>query len=284
MFSTLTLLVALVGHAALWIGCVNRLHAIGLRKLVKEAFTNVCFAVLFAVPLIVAWRWWSRGASLAGMVGTDSPLAIYLAACVPVAAFVGASRLWHLVGGERRGVVSQHSLRWVDFGADGGRDRLVSPGVARVISRLPGNQLLRLAVEEKTLRIPNLPSGLEGLKIAHLSDLHMSGRIHADYYAQTVDIANEWRPDIVALTGDLVENIASLESIELILGRLEARCGVYFVLGNHDAHGDSDELRRRLVDCGHVDVGGRWLDREVNGAKLRLAGNELPWFRPAADL
>ena len=43
-------------------------------------------------------------------------------------------------------------------------------------------------------------------------------------------------------------------------------------------------MRRVLDECGLVYLGGRWKVVEVRGQPVLLAGNELPWFKPAADL
>ena len=40
----------------------------------------------------------------------------------------------------------------------------------------------------------------------------------------------------------------------------------------------------QLTAAGLVDLGGRWLEVDMRGQRVVLAGNELPWFRPAADL
>jgi predicted MPP superfamily phosphohydrolase len=43
-------------------------------------------------------------------------------------------------------------------------------------------------------------------------------------------------------------------------------------------------LRREIVRHGLVDLGGRYETREIRNALVLLAGNELPWFAPAADM
>ena len=45
-----------------------------------------------------------------------------------------------------------------------------------------------------------------------------------------------------------------------------------------------DRLRGTLADHGLIDLGGRWVQTEVNGEPIILAGNELPWIAPAADM
>ncbi len=47
---------------------------------------------------------------------------------------------------------------------------------------------------------------------------------------------------------------------------------------------DGDRLRGVLRDQGLVDLGGRWIEVEVRGRPIVLAGNELPWLAPAADM
>jgi predicted MPP superfamily phosphohydrolase len=57
------------------------------------------------------------------------------------------------------------------------------------------------------------------------------------------------------------------------------------VLGNHDLYTyDVPHLRKLLAGSGVVDVGGCWKRLELKGAEIVVAGNELPWFEPAADM
>ena len=119
----------------------------------------------------------------------------------------------------------------------------------------------------------------------HLSDLHFTGRVGKAFFQEVVDLTNELEPDLVAITGDLVDTNACIDWMPDTLGQLTARHGVYFVLGNHDLTG------RHARGCG-----GRWSTRawstwaaagcesRSNGAPIVLAGNELPWFPPAADM
>jgi uncharacterized protein len=112
----------------------------------------------------------------------------------------------------------------------------------------------------------------------------MSGRLMRAYFERVVDEVNRAAVDIVAVTGDIVEGNRFLDWLPATLGRLEARFGVYYVLGNHDRRADEPELRAALADAGLINVGSTWHQVIVRGTPIVLVGNELPWYKPAADL
>jgi hypothetical protein len=59
----------------------------------------------------------------------------------------------------------------------------------RMYARFPGTEIFRLHVSRKTLLVSDLPPELEGLSIAHLSDLHMTGDLDQDFYREA---ARSW--------------------------------------------------------------------------------------------
>jgi predicted MPP superfamily phosphohydrolase len=149
---------------------------------------------------------------------------------------------------------------------------------------LPGNEILHLDLSERVIDVPRLSPALDGLAIVHFSDFHFTGRVARTYFEEVVRRSNELQPDLVAITGDLVDRAPYIDWIPETLGRLRARHGVYFVLGNHDMKVDTDRLRRVLTDSGLIDLGGRWARVQIRGEPVILAGNELPWMAPAADM
>jgi predicted MPP superfamily phosphohydrolase len=154
----------------------------------------------------------------------------------------------------------------------------------RILTKLPFNQVLRLAVEEKTLLIPRLPRELEGLKITHLSDVHLTGRIDRRYFEEAFKIVNAGKPDLIVLSGDLLEKPECWAWVPSTFARLKAEYGVYFVLGNHDIRIDADRTCSELRKAGLVDLGAKIVTRDIRGVEVVLAGNERPWIADVAPM
>lgn len=91
-------------------------------------------------------------------------------------------------------------------------------------------------VKEVVFASPDLPQAFDGFRILQLSDIH-SGSWNGDVEALTraIDICNAQQADIIAFTGDLVNNHADeIKPLMSVFSRLKAKDGVYSVLGNHD--------------------------------------------------
>lgn len=97
-------------------------------------------------------------------------------------------------------------------------------------------EILRPQVE---VQLPRLPKELSGFRIVQISDLHI-GPILDDHFLRTiVDEVNALQPDLVAITGDLVD--ASVDLIGPLfqpLAKLNPRFGTYFVTGNHEYYSE----------------------------------------------
>lgn len=81
--------------------------------------------------------------------------------------------------------------------------------------------------------IPRLPAGLDGFRILHISDLHIKDS-HRGKARRLLRAFREVRPDIVFITGDLIDRDRYIDYCARFLTRLRAPHGVYGVLGNHD--------------------------------------------------
>lgn len=93
----------------------------------------------------------------------------------------------------------------------------------------------RLTIEHQQIYLRRLPKVFDGLRIVQLSDIHHSPFTSREQIARAVQTANNLQPDLIALTGDYIskERRYAAPCAEL-LGKLQARRGVFAVLGNHD--------------------------------------------------
>jgi predicted MPP superfamily phosphohydrolase len=274
------LALAALGHGFLWTGVVNRVHGWGGPRVLVKLATWASEAAFVALPAFIVWR------ELRGTATGFAPLArvdwesAYLWAC----AFLGAGALVvkPIIEAHRydRTVLKSWTADRRSAAQALGRKPLV--GVyASLLGSLPGNEALIVSVDRKRLALPRLPLELEGLTIAHLSDLHMTGRIERAFFDYIVRQVNDLRPDVIAITGDIVETEDCWPWLEESLGQLCAPLGVYFILGNHDAFVDAGRTRSLLGSAGFTCLSGRWLRADWNGASVTLGGNELPWMPPA---
>lgn len=97
------------------------------------------------------------------------------------------------------------------------------------------NARRRPRVQMVDLPIRGLPEPFQGFTIVQISDLHVGPTIKHAYVQAVVSMANHLKPDLIALTGDLVDgDVERLGHHVRPLAGLDAREGVYFVTGNHE--------------------------------------------------
>lgn len=93
----------------------------------------------------------------------------------------------------------------------------------------------RLEVTSLEIRIAGLTERLRGVRVAHLSDLHIGNGTEDDRLSAIVEKTNALAPDLIVITGDLFDHDPRhLAAGAERLGGLRAPLGVYAVLGNHD--------------------------------------------------
>jgi len=93
-----------------------------------------------------------------------------------------------------------------------------------------------------SLKFPELPADLHGLRILQLSDLHLgAGPSSADLKA-LLDSLRAEPPDLVVLTGDVADKVEELEAALALVTEFAPRLGVYAALGNHEYLNDIERM------------------------------------------
>ncbi len=105
----------------------------------------------------------------------------------------------------------------------------------------------------KRVRVPlaKFPKALDGYAIVQLTDVHVGPTIGREFIDDLVSRTNALNPDLVAITGDLVDgSVDDLGPLLASLGKLRAKDGVYFVTGNHEYYSGADAWIAHLGKLG----------------------------------
>ncbi len=166
-----------------------------------------------------------------------------------------------------------------------GAATLVLGGGAAVVAQMP--PLVR------RLRIPlaKMPARMNGYRIVQVSDVHVSATIGRALVEALVASVNALEPDLVAITGDLVDgSVRELGPLLAPLAHLRTRDGVYFVTGNHEYLSGVEDwlaffessLGFRVLRNEHVAIGGKdgfdliGIDDQSGGSWVEGHGPDLP--------
>ena len=156
---------------------------------------------------------------------------------VSAAAAAGAARLFR--GGTRggqalpaRGASSRMRRRDFVVGCLSAAAVPAAVTMVRAGIRLP-------EVRRVELSFPDLPSAFDGYRIVQLSDLHVSAAARAERTEGIVRLANACNPDLVVITGDIVDGTVRAHRGDVEpLGKLAAKDGVLGCNGNHEYYSD----------------------------------------------
>jgi uncharacterized protein len=133
--------------------------------------------------------------------------------------------------------------------------------------------------------IAGLPAALQGLSIVQITDLHVGASIKRPYIERVVDAVNALRPDIIAVTGDLVDgSLRDLGRHTEPLGRLAARYGAFFVTGNHEYYSGVAEWIGEVRRLGLSVLMNEHVVLRHHGVAVVVAGvtdYSAGWFHPS---
>ncbi|MCC5946705.1 MAG: metallophosphoesterase [Bernardetiaceae bacterium] len=130
----------------------------------------------------------------------------------------------------------EHTIPRSEFVAKAGVIAMTAPLVTMGYGIISGAHDYR--VRHRSVYLPHLPSGFDGIRIAQISDVHSGSFFNPTAVKGGVEMLMAEKPDIVFFTGDLVNNRADeMKDYKAIFEKIKAPLGVYSVLGNHD-YGD----------------------------------------------
>ena len=161
----------------------------------------------------------------------------------------------------------RHPLRWL-----AGLLVLAAGGWAWFQWQCWGMQTTHTQVE-----LNGLPSGFDGYKIVHLSDLH--GHEYGENSADLLARVQEEQPDLIIVTGDLVDQEEQLQMLPALARGLSAIAPAYYVTGNHEralGTGTVKRLKALLTECGMTVLSNQYEILDRNGDQLVLAGVDDP--------
>lgn len=124
------------------------------------------------------------------------------------------------------------------------------------------------------IRLARWPEALNGFRIVQISDIHIGLMLDAGFARSIVDHVNDLEPDLIAVTGDLVDGpVKHLVDDVAPFADLHAPHGVYFVTGNHDYYSGADPwLEHIRTALGMRPLRNERVPIEKNGAHFDLAG------------
>ena len=129
------------------------------------------------------------------------------------------------------------------------------------------------AVVEVKVPIENLPDELDGYRIAQISDLHLGPTLSAKFMRRVVHSVNGLKPDMVAVTGDLVDGSTThLAGHVAPLKEIISRDGTFFVTGNHEYYSGAEPWCRTLSELGLNVLNNAHSIVQRGAAKLLVAG------------
>ena len=155
---------------------------------------------------------------------------------------------------------------------------LVGSVVALVIGAVTA--LRGPGVKEVEVRIPDLHRELDGFRIVQVSDLHVGRTIRQAYVRHVVERARALGPDLVALTGDMVDgSVESLAPHVAPLAELAPGGRAFFVLGNHDCYSGASSWIAHFRKLGMRVLLNEYAVVRKGGATLVVGGVVDPAYR-----
>jgi len=159
---------------------------------------------------------------------------------------------------------------------------VAAPFVAGAYGLLYGR--LNLEITQRRIRLARLPKAFAGFRILQLSDIHIGPFMPEDQIREYVRIANDLKPDLIALTGDFVTwDPSTQRAVVSALTSLHAPFGIFGCLGNHEAWSHTeDSITRMFQQVGIRILRGARVPVSTQGESFNLIGVDFETRRHMA--
>lgn len=123
---------------------------------------------------------------------------------------------------------------------------------------------------------PGLHPDLEGLRILHLTDIHLGYYVGLDDLEELMQQAKGVRPDLMLVSGDIADDLAQLPGALRMFDALRPRYGTYATLGNHEYFRGIENVIK-IFDAGPIPLlRGTGASLKIGGAELYVGGADDP--------
>jgi predicted MPP superfamily phosphohydrolase len=142
-----------------------------------------------------------------------------------------------------------------------------------------------MVVHRFTLPFAGIPKDLKGFKIAQISDTHLGTFFTLDRLDHVIQLVSQEKPDIVVITGDLIDDLGLLEPCIEKLSQLASFVpyGIFFCWGNHEYFHDIKRIREALLKSPIHILENSHVAMKVGEATLCMLGVDYPWPQSAFE-
>ncbi|BAY08063.1 metallophosphoesterase [Calothrix sp. NIES-2098] len=131
-----------------------------------------------------------------------------------------------------------------------------------------------IEINSLELTLPHLSSEFNGYRIVQISDIHRDRWMNSRYLERVISLVNQQKPDLVAITGDIVTRNSPtfIPTLKAPLSQLKSQDKTVAVLGNHDYENDSDAIIQTIEQSGILHLGNYVYTLKRGSAMLHIAG------------
>jgi uncharacterized protein len=144
-----------------------------------------------------------------------------------------------------------------------------------------------IEINSLQLTLPHLSSEFDGYRIVQISDIHRDKWMTQERFQKIISLVNEQKPDLIAITGDLVTHFSPsiIPTLKFVLDKFTAKDQTVAVLGNHDYLNNSKAIIQAIEEGGITYLNNAVYTLHRGSAMLHIAGVDDVWLgEPRLDL